>query len=227
MGEYIPRAPVDEEARRRNENLPGMGGVFNTINLHVYHYAGNNPVKLKDPDGREIYLDGNSQEFSLAYINTCSYDQYKIGKNNRLEIDSTKINKNGSKTYSKEINEINDRPEIVRIFTSSRVELPSGFSVSANIFGEGMTIAPEGTGIANEWAVIVSGRSTSLRKDQSGENIRLNPWHVLIHELVGHAFAQIRGNNSANADELENIIRAELGLPLMEIRPHHTVKDAK
>jgi hypothetical protein len=29
-----------------------MGGVFNTVNLHVYHYAGNNPVVLSDPDGR-------------------------------------------------------------------------------------------------------------------------------------------------------------------------------
>jgi len=29
-----------------------MGGVFNYANLHVYHYAGNNPVKYVDPDGR-------------------------------------------------------------------------------------------------------------------------------------------------------------------------------
>ena len=29
-----------------------MGGVFNVVNLHVYHYAGNNPVKYTDPDGR-------------------------------------------------------------------------------------------------------------------------------------------------------------------------------
>jgi hypothetical protein len=28
-----------------------MGGVFNYVNLHVYHYAGNNPVKYLDPDG--------------------------------------------------------------------------------------------------------------------------------------------------------------------------------
>jgi hypothetical protein len=26
--------------------------VFNYVNLHVYHYVGNNPVKLSDPDGR-------------------------------------------------------------------------------------------------------------------------------------------------------------------------------
>jgi RHS repeat-associated protein len=56
MGEYIPRAPIDDEARKYNQNLPGMGGVFNYVNLHTYHYAGNNPVKLTDPDGREEKL---------------------------------------------------------------------------------------------------------------------------------------------------------------------------
>jgi RHS repeat-associated protein len=53
MGEYIPAAPVNDEARGQNRNLPGMGGIFNLVNLHVYHYAGNNPVKYVDPDGRE------------------------------------------------------------------------------------------------------------------------------------------------------------------------------
>jgi hypothetical protein len=53
MGDYIPEAPADEEARRRNGNLPGQGGIYNWVNLHAYHYAGNNPVKYVDPDGRE------------------------------------------------------------------------------------------------------------------------------------------------------------------------------
>jgi RHS repeat-associated protein len=52
LGDYIPGAPLNDEARKRNGNLPGMGGVFNTINSHLYHYAGNNPGKYTDPDGR-------------------------------------------------------------------------------------------------------------------------------------------------------------------------------
>jgi RHS repeat-associated protein len=62
MGEYIPRAPVDDEARKYNQNLPGMGGVFNYVNLHAYHYAGNNPVKYVDPTGMDI--------LGIAYFET-------------------------------------------------------------------------------------------------------------------------------------------------------------
>jgi RHS repeat-associated protein len=53
MGEYFPVAPVNDEAKKRNGNLPGQGGVFNYVNLHAYHYAGNNPVKYVDPDGEK------------------------------------------------------------------------------------------------------------------------------------------------------------------------------
>jgi RHS repeat-associated protein len=56
MGEYLPVAPVSDEARKHNGNLPGQGGVFNYVNLHAYHYAGNNPVKYTDPDGRKSGL---------------------------------------------------------------------------------------------------------------------------------------------------------------------------
>jgi len=54
QGDYIPSAPIDDEARKRNGNLPGQGGIYNYVNMHVYHYAGNNPVKYTDPDGEVI-----------------------------------------------------------------------------------------------------------------------------------------------------------------------------
>jgi hypothetical protein len=42
--------------------LPGMGGVYNTINAHLYHYAGNNPVKYTDPDGRTGSFPDNATD---------------------------------------------------------------------------------------------------------------------------------------------------------------------
>ena len=50
LGEYIPSAGAD------SSKLAGMGGVYNTVNLHFYHYSGNNPIKYTDPDGKSSDL---------------------------------------------------------------------------------------------------------------------------------------------------------------------------
>jgi hypothetical protein len=46
--------------------------VFNVVNLHVYHYAGNNPVKYTDPDGKipqSAHLARNDQQKGFAPSN--------------------------------------------------------------------------------------------------------------------------------------------------------------
>jgi RHS repeat-associated protein len=54
LDEYLPVAPVSDEALRYNQNLPGMGGVFSPINLNLYAYAASNPLKYIDPSGAVI-----------------------------------------------------------------------------------------------------------------------------------------------------------------------------
>ena len=50
LGEYVPGA--GKANTKDVGGLPGMGGLFNCVNLNLFHYAGNNPIKYTDPDGR-------------------------------------------------------------------------------------------------------------------------------------------------------------------------------
>ena len=78
MGDYVPSAPVNDEAKKRNGSLPGMGGVFNYVNLHVYHYAGNNPVKLVDPNG--MWLNNGDGTFTAEKGDTLWGLQQETGR---------------------------------------------------------------------------------------------------------------------------------------------------
>ena len=75
VGEYIPQAPVNDEARKHNQNLPGMGGIFNHINCNLYAYGANNPVRYIDPDGRKS-VNFNQKEYirQQIYAQTCVID---------------------------------------------------------------------------------------------------------------------------------------------------------
>ena len=55
---------IQVQYKKHNENLFGMGGVFNVVNLNVYHYGGNNPVKYTDPDGRLLINNGSENSAS-------------------------------------------------------------------------------------------------------------------------------------------------------------------
>jgi hypothetical protein len=54
LGKYLPNR-IDQAQLKDDfepmRDLPGMGGVFKSVNLAVYGYAALNPVKYVDPDG--------------------------------------------------------------------------------------------------------------------------------------------------------------------------------
>ncbi len=73
LGEYVPAA--GKATAKDSGSLPGMGGFFNHINFNLYHYAGNNPVKYTDPDGRKLYVCGSKQYMAAVQrelSNLCS-----------------------------------------------------------------------------------------------------------------------------------------------------------
>jgi hypothetical protein len=146
MGEYIPQAPVNDDIRKQNQNLLGMGGVFNYVNLHAYHYVGNNPVKLTDPDGKISFLVvtgaigvvagaivGGAYGAYKSYSEAGEIDWGRVGKD--ALIGGNKVNRFGSQM-------IHNARNIVRISHGAETihAKLSGYYSSIQGFTGGLTV---------------------------------------------------------------------------------------
>ena len=100
VGEYIPVAPTDDNARKHNEKLPGMGGVFNVVNFQLYHYAGNNPVKYTDPDGRNFF--NSLRKFIFGFKTSLMTLDYPLGRANNFDDSRSIYLKQYGTTYEHE-----------------------------------------------------------------------------------------------------------------------------
>ncbi|HEX6287738.1 MAG TPA: SpvB/TcaC N-terminal domain-containing protein [Herpetosiphonaceae bacterium] len=52
LEKYLPSRKDAAQSDEDTSKLPGMGGVYNSLNLGLYSYSHQNPVKFTDPDGR-------------------------------------------------------------------------------------------------------------------------------------------------------------------------------
>jgi hypothetical protein len=143
MGEYVPQAPINDDVRKQNQSLPGMGGVFNVVNLHVYHYAGNNPVKYVDPDGMATWVPLTYEAlWHIAFASGAVDPNSDYGPNNNvvgLAFEKAvgqifRLNKNG-KLFSSSVRTSKVNPDFVR--SSTALVLDKNFKVSVVTFPNG------------------------------------------------------------------------------------------
>jgi RHS repeat-associated protein len=208
MGEYLPSS--GQEAGK----LPGQGGVFNTVNLHAYHYAGNNPVKYVDPDGRDIEsLNSENNEFFRNLIIQVAGEGFYFDENNKLQInDSIEPTGKYSQTARDQlIAGINNKEKTAYLKASTT------FGGQENQGELGMARWVDGN--ANAMVAFVYGpnplpniNTTSVYLSSKFNANRNNAQAIgLVHELLGHVLPSLGITNEKSSMELERKVRGELG----------------
>ena len=209
ISEYIPSAPVNDEAKKKNQNLPGMGGVFNHVNLHVYHYAGNNPVKYTD-------LDGNQ---NIPYFSPKEYFASLTRNNSSMKVVGTIISAfSGDRSSQAQLNHISreatrqivndtvdaaiDTSVMVLDSTAQTAGFVSGASgiiaVGASTVGQGEVASV--AGVFSIGAGVIEVGALGLKATITGEQ---REWNIVgqkatrlgISLLIGGSFSMFRGTN--------------------------------
>ena len=208
------------EFRRNSALFPANAGLF--------HYAGNNPVRYIDTDGRDVDLlpgDKNDKrqkhnmDIFLQNINQASFIQFrpKATGDGMIEVDPGKINPNGSKYFSKDvIKAINSDYTITFSFRS---KLPKNWNIEEGV-EKNIKCGANYVFEEHKTAYIFISPTLWTARDQEGKLQTVSHMEAIFHELSGHVIPKIEKKNG-NAIVIENIIRAQLHLYLREADEEH------
>ena len=167
-----------------NSSLPGMGGVFNTTNCHLYHYAGNNPVRYTDPDGRDIDISTESPKNQNEILKGLQYLTDEV-----LDIENGKVIINeiiqGDKAAGSEL--------IRSLIENADVTISIKIGAKNSCFRPVDISVPSGSSI--EWQ-----NCNSITPVFSGLKVKfgVTPKEInLGHELI-HAYHNMKGESKGN-----------------------------
>ena len=187
MDEYIPAAGAD------TSKLAGMGGVYNTVNLHLYHYSGNNPVKDTDPDGKVLKIAGNT-DYQNQVMGVLKKLDPNVSINRRTGVVTTTSTDNSAGVQL--IRSLQTNKNTVTIQEDKYISTEPKSREKAETLGVG-------TDSTVFFSADTSSTSKYFIKDKDGNISQTNttpPEIALGHELIhGLHYAEGSGDNSRDS----------------------------
>ena len=160
--------------------------------LSPYTYCANNPIKLVDPNGEEVYIRGDDVSAALEQLQNQTSLKLSIGKDGKLDYEGTA----NSNIDALIIQAIDDKNITVNIETSKGQDFGDG-NVIKNGGGYGGNTYSEGKVSTKQFVCpsILASRDNDVHDSKTG----LTMVHELAESFFGGAIAMLQKKGSPDS----------------------------